>query len=187
MLEPKIYQRKTGSEHHGLVEYRLYFAGVYSGSLRDGIIQFKFHRQRNLGPHFGEYIHKNLPKDYDLNDYDYLLPVPSKPSSTSERGYDTVRLIGESLSELCGLPVASGILEALERLRQTRVPENQRRLNIKGAFRLIDSSRVVGKGFLVLDDVSKTGSTLDEVMRTLSMAAPRQLDAVVLAKAGKWT
>ena len=98
-----------------------------------------------------------------------------------------MRLIGESLSELCGLPLASGILEALERLRQTRVPENQRRLNIKEAFRMIDSSRVVGKAFLVLDDVSKTGSTLDEVMGTLSMDAPRQLDAVVLAQAGKWT
>ncbi len=187
MLAPTIYQRRIRLEHHGLVEYRLYFAGVYSGDLRDDIIQFKFHGRRDLGQHFGEYIHKNLPEDYDLNDYDYLLPVPSKPSSIRERGYDTVRLIGKSLSELCGLPLASDILEALERLRQTRVPENQRQENIKEAFRMIDSSRVVGKAFLVLDDVSKTGSTLDEVMGTLNMDAPRQLDAVVLAKAGKWT
>ena len=34
----------------------------------------------------------------------------------------------------------------------------------------------------MLDDVFTTGSTLNEVVRTLSTAAPRQLDALVLAK-----
>ena len=182
MLAPTIYQRRIRSEHHGLVEYRLYFAGVYSGSLRDDIIQFKFHGRRDLGHHFGEYIHKNLPKDYDLNDYDYLLPVPSKPSSISDRGYDAVGLIGERLSELCRLPLAKDILEALDRLRQTRVSKVKREQHIKGGFCLINPSRVEGKSFLVLDDITTTGSTLDEVIRTLSSAAPRKLDALVLAK-----
>lgn len=187
MQEAAVYTRKVATELGEVVEYRVYCAGKYRGTLREDIIQFKFHKRTDLGCVLGEYVYNNLPKECDLKDYDYLLPVPSKPSSFEERGYDTVRLMGEPLSELCRLPLASDILKASDRLRQTRIPENQRPLNIKGAFHLINPSHVIEKSFLVLDDVSKTGSTLDEVIRTLSKATPRQLDALVLAKAGRVT
>lgn len=181
MLESTRYIRTIRLEHRK-VKYSVRSADEYSGRLKEDIHQFKFHGQKDLGRVFGERIYENLPKDCDLSDYDYLLPVPSKPSSISERGYDAVLLIGERLSELCGLPLGRNILKALERQAQVNFSGNERRDNIKGGFHLIDPSRVVGKNFLVLDDVCTTGSTLDEVMRTLSRAAPRQLDALVLAK-----
>lgn len=181
MRKSTIYVRTVRLEHHKVI-YNVCFAAAYRGTLTENIIQFKFDGQKHLGHVFAERIYENLLKDEDLSVYDYLLPVPSKPSSISERGYDHICLIGESLSELCGLPLARGILEALERPPQVGLQENERRENIKGAFRLIDPSRVKGNGFLVLDDVLTTGATLDEVIGTLSTAAPRKLDAVVLAK-----
>ena len=174
--------REVSLEHNKVVKYRLHYSGEYKDDLKTNIYRFKFGKQKDLGHSFGEHIYKNLPKDYDLSDYDYLLPVPSKPSSISDRGYNAVLLIGERLSELCGLPLAKDILEAKDRLRQTRVSIANRERHIKGGFCLICPSRVEGKSFLVLDDVTSTGSTLDEVIRTLSRAAPRQLDALVLAK-----
>lgn len=178
----EIYVRKVSLEQHKVVEYRVRSVGEYGGLFRRNIIDFKYEGRKDLGPVFGERIYESLPEDYDFSDYDCLLPIPSKPSSLSERGYDPVLLIGERLSELCGLPLAKNILQALECSAQQGLSRAERHENIKGAFRLIDPVRVEGKSFLVLDDVFTTGSTLDEVIRTLSTAAPRQLDALVLTK-----
>ena len=181
-MSESTYYRRTIRLEHRTVKYSIRFAGKYSGMLKEDIRQFKFHGRKDLGRVFGKHIYENLPENYDFSDYDYLLPVPSKSSSLAERGYDHVLLIGERLSELCGLPLVKNILKALERQAQVNLSGNERRDNIKGGFHLIDPSRVAGKSFLVLDDVCATGSTLNEVMRTLITAAPGQLDALVLAK-----
>ena len=185
LSKPAICIRQCRLENGKVFKYNVCSVGEYRDELKKEIYQFKFKRQKHLGCVFGERIYENLPKDYDLSNYDYLLPVPSKPSSILDRGYNAVLLIGERLSELCGLPLARDILEASDRLRQTRVSKNKREQHIKGGFHLINPSRVEGKGFLVLDDITTSGSTLDEVIRTLSRATPRKLDALVLAKKQK--
>ena len=77
-----------------------------------------------------------------------------------------MRLIGERFSELCELPLAINILEALECPTQMGLSRVDRRENIKDKFRLIGPYYAEGKSFLVLDDVFTTGSTLDEVIST---------------------
>ena len=181
MSESIRYIRTVRFEHRK-VQYSVRSAGEYSGTLIENIHQFKFHGQKGLGRAFGERIYENLPEDYDFNGYDCLLPIPSKPSSFAERGYNPVHLIGERLSELCGLPLTRDVLKVLEYPSQTGLNMNERRANVKGKILLIDPSRVIGKNFLVLDDVLTTGATMDEVILTLSTAAPGKLDALVLAK-----
>ena len=181
MPESTIYRRTVRLKHQK-VFYYVYSAGEYKGKLKDNIHQFKFHGQKDLGRVFGERIYENLPEDFDFSDYDCLLPIPSKPSSFAERGYNPVHLIGERLSELCGLPVARDILKVLEYPSQTGLNRVERLANVKGKIQMIDPSRVIGKRFLVLDDVLTTWATMDEVIRTLSKAAPERLDALVLAK-----
>ena len=182
MQKSVTHLRKIQLEYQGVVEYNVFCAGEYKDTLRENIIQFKYKRQQDLGPFFGAYIYNNLPEACDLSDYDYLLPIPSKPSSISRCGYDHVRLIGEHLSKLCELPLAINILKALEYPPQVGLSESERRDNIKDKFRLISPYCAEGKSFLVLDDVLTTGSTLDEVIRTLGIATSEQLDAVVLAE-----
>lgn len=176
------YIRRVRLEHREDIKYKVYCANEYKGTLENDIKRFKYHGHKYLGNTFGEYIYKNLPKLCNLHDYDFLLPIPSKPLSISRYGYDRLLLIGEHLSELCELPLARNILKTSDYPSQTRLSESERRANVKGKFRLIDPSCVKGKSFLVLDDVFTTGSTLDEVIQTLSTADPRQLDVVVLAK-----
>ena len=181
MPESTIYRRIVRLEHQK-VFYYVYSAGEYKGKLKENIHQFKFHRQKDLGRVLGERIYENLPENFDFSDYDCLLPIPSKPSSLAQCGYDHVHLIGERLSKLCGLPLARDILEVLDYPSQTGRNRKERLANAKGKILLIDPSRVIGKNFLVLDDVLTTGTTMDEVIRTLSAAAPGKLDALVLAR-----
>ena len=185
MLKSSIERNKNSfrRDKNKVVEYGVCYVYKYEGWVVRDIRRFKFKGEQDLGCRFGEWIYQNLPQDYDLrSDYDYLLPVPSKPSSHSKRGYDAVGLIGERLSELCGLPLKRDILKALEGKPQKWLSGSARCKNVKGAFRLINSHHVAGKRILVLDDVLKSGSTMCEAMRTLNTGAPRQLDALVLAK-----
>ena len=185
MLKSSIERNKNNFRRvkDKVVEYGVCYVYKYKGWVARYICRFKLEGEADLGYYFGEQIYNNLPQDYDLrSDYDYLLPIPSRPSSHSDRGYDAVRLIGERLSELCDLPLKSDILEALDRPPQKRLSGAARCKNVKDSFRLINPACVAEKRILVLDDVMKSGSTMCEAMRTLSIGAPRQLDALVLAK-----
>ena len=143
----------------------------------------KYKKQKYLVSVFAKRIHKAVTKNPKTSGFDYLLPVPPNPSSFSERGYDPVRLICKNLSELWELPLAIHILESSARRRQVGLNRTERFANVNGTFSLVDPSRVKGKSVLVFDDVSTTGATLNEVMKTLSTADPRRLVALVLSRA----
>jgi predicted amidophosphoribosyltransferase len=58
-----------------------------------------------------------------------------------------------------------------------------RQAELFGAFAVADRARVVGRGFLVLDDVMTTGATLNECAETLMRAGAREVRVVALARA----
>ena len=184
MFQPKMYDDLPFRLENGKVsKYRMIAMGEHRGELRSQIINLKYKKQKYLAPVFAQNIYKTMTKNPKTSGFDYLLPVPPSPSSLLVRGYDPVRLICENLSELWKLPLAIHILESSERHRQVKLNRAERFENVKGTFRLVDPSRVEGKSVLVFDDVSTTGATLHEVMKTLSAADPGRLAALVLSKA----
>lgn len=188
MFQPEMYKKKIKLENGKFTEYKIFAMGKYKSPLREQILKFKYDGCKYLKNYFAERIDEYVAMNLDTFpllkevDYDYLLPVPPRPSSLSKRGYDHMFLLGECLSNFFETPVARYVLESLERLSQIGGSNAARLENVKGAFSLINPSRLEGQSILVLDDVSKSGATLDEVIRTLSTAAPRNLDALILAK-----
>lgn len=181
MFQPVTYYKKFSLEDGQDIEYKMLAMGEHKGELRQRILDLKYGRREDLARFFPKHISKYISKS-KIDRFDYLLPVPSSPSSLKKRGYDSVRLMGEHLSELWELPLAIDILESLERRRQVGLKRAERFANVNGTFRLIDPSRVKGKNILVFDDVSASGATLNEVMKTLFTAAPQHLAALVLSK-----
>ena len=70
----------------------------------------------------------------------------------------------------------------MEKIRRTKEQKSLKRKdrldNLKGSFALTDAKALSGKHILVVDDVSTTGATLEEVFRTL---LPSECDAVDFA------
>jgi predicted amidophosphoribosyltransferase len=58
-----------------------------------------------------------------------------------------------------------------------------RQVEVFGAFAVADPARVVGRRFLVLDDVMTTGATLNECAETLMRAGAREVRVAALARA----
>jgi ComF family protein len=101
---------------------------------------------------------------------------PVSRASFRRRGYDPVRL----LARAAGLPrPASALADRHERASQKTLDRGQRALNLMGT--MVATRPLVGRRFLVLDDVVTTGATLAEMIRSLREGGAVVVGAAVLA------
>lgn len=114
---------------------------------------------------------------------DMILPVPIHRLRLLQRRYNQSAL-------LCGyLAAKTGIVadySVLQRCRNT-VPQVQlsgaaRRNNLKHAFAVVNPQIVKGKKILLIDDVSTTGSTLNECAKVLHKAGAAAVYSLTLAR-----
>lgn len=112
---------------------------------------------------------------------DHILPVPLHNSRLRQRGFNQAVELARPIASQFGLPLN---LRAVKRIRETPpqsdLSRKQRLKNIKGAFEVLHPL----KGHVVIvDDVMTTGSTADELARTLLKAGADSVEVWVCARA----
>jgi ComF family protein len=109
---------------------------------------------------------------------DRVIPVPLSRDRLRQRGYNQAAEIARAL------PGVKLDVLACERTResppQMELPYDERRKNVRGAFRCARS--LVGAHVAVVDDVMTTGATLDELARTLKQAGALSVTNWVVAR-----
>ncbi|MFQ7158530.1 MAG: ComF family protein, partial [Ruthenibacterium sp.] len=81
-----------------------------------------------------------------------------------------------------GLPLCAGLLEKVrETPPQAQLSGEERRRNLKGAFRARAPEAVRGRAFLLADDVFTTGSTMEECAQALKQAGATRVYALTAA------
>ena len=115
-----------------------------------------------------------------------VLPVPLHPKRLRERGFNQSTEIATSFLEY--LPYTFPMdVSALARTKntasQTRQKSRKERMeNLRGCFSVTNNEVVRGKTVFVIDDVSTTGATLQEITTALRNAGARKVVAFVFAK-----
>ena len=61
--------------------------------------------------------------------------------------------------------------------------ERERKDNVRNAFAVLHSARIIKKKILLVDDIYTSGSTVDECSKVLITAGARQVDILTLARA----
>lgn len=118
---------------------------------------------------------------------DLIVPVPLHNTRKRERGYNQAELLGRVISAELNIPI---IKDALIRTRstpsQTRLPPEERKKNVRGAFSInkIKAKLLKDKTILLVDDVYTTGATLKECTKTLKQAETGEIMGIVCAIAG---
>jgi ComF family protein len=112
---------------------------------------------------------------------DLLIAMPLHASRIRERGFNHASEIGRCVARHLDRPLAT---THCQRIRDTppqvALAYDARRRNVRGAFSCRED--VAGKRIALLDDVMTTGTSLDELAKTLKQAGATEVEAWVVAR-----
>jgi ComF family protein len=156
-------------------------------ALQKLIHMFKYEEMTIVGRILGHQLGDRIGIQPWSGDIAGLIPVPLHNAKQRERGYNQSECICKGISEKLQIPVTSKFVRRKKNtVTQTHLNAEERRMNVKHAFFVEEKYRyaVVGKNFVIVDDVITTGSTIQEVARVLKKAGAEHVYAasVGLAK-----
>ncbi|SPD75215.1 ComF family protein [uncultured Desulfobacterium sp.] len=166
--------------------YRSAFAAFhYRGTVVKAIHQFKYRAKTYLSESLGRLM-AEYAEGISIGSGNLLImPVPLHPKRLRERGYNQGLLLARRVAS--HLKAELDFL-TLRRARYTApqagLKKDERKRNVRGAFKVKDPSVVEDKTILLVDDVSTTGNTLNECARVLMRSGSREVFCLILAKAG---
>ncbi len=143
--------------------------GNYRGELRSLIIQFKFgHHQRLTHP-----LAALLQTCYERSGLDlqpnWIVPVPLHIRRRRERGFDQTLTLSRVLSQKLNIPIFPGLSRIKPTAPQSGLDLQERRKNLRNAFKLSQNYRLSDQSIVLVDDVMTTGTTISEICRLLRM------------------
>jgi ComF family protein len=166
--------------------------GAYSGALRQLIHLLKYERVRPAAQTLGRLTAQaclQLEGDIDVAEL-LMVPVPVHKLRMRSRGFNQAELIARAaqrgVEEALGRRVSLEVT-ALLRVRmgesQVALTADERRQQIRGAFKVTARELVKGREILLVDDVLTTGATASECARELRLAGAARVWVATPARA----
>jgi ComF family protein len=154
----------------------------YSGSCATLVKHFKFDHQLCIGDFFA---HKMCDKYLSIisqyGKYDAIIPLPLSRQRLKERGYNQTHELLRIVAKKANVLIDQ---TSVQRTKATRALSSlkldERKLEIKGAF---SAQPIEYKRVLLVDDVMTTGSSMDELAKTVLKAGVKSCDILILARA----
>lgn len=154
----------------------------YTGIVKESLIRFKFYNKPSYYRTFARLISDRTARAENTVKFDMVMSVPLHKSKEYSRGYNQAYLISKALGRYLKLPERSCFLKRFRNTEaQSLLSRNERRLNIRDAFKVCRPEEVKGKFILLVDDIMTTGFTLDECARMLKEAGALFVTAAVVA------
>ncbi len=160
-------------------------------SIKKLIRKFKYSHLTSIGKTFGIFLKDLCIEDFASWHELYphiplaIIPVPSSGTHKKSRGYNPSALIAKHMMDGVDIPHTIYMYAITKNPRieaQSMIHHRGERLrNIKGAFTLNDASAVRGKYVIIVDDVTTTGGTIDEIKKLCMKAGAKKVSAYVVA------
>jgi competence protein ComFC len=151
--------------------------GLYDGALRKAINLLKYHNVKRLSKPLSDILLR-----IEMPCVDAVLPVPLYKKRLRQREFNQSALIAKYLAKGLGSTL---VLDSLVKMRDTKpqvgLRSDERRKNMRNAFRIQNREAVQGKDILLIDDVSTTGATVRECSRVLKKAGAGKIHVLTLA------
>lgn len=155
---------------------------AYSEVTKELIHQAKFEGKFWLLKAFRPAIRK-APITSQLDNYDFLVPVPLDKKKLKTRGFNQSHLIAK---ELAGREYTFKIQNILKKIRHTQpqseLHRSERLNNLIHAFEINPRFSVVNRSVLLVDDVVTSAATVNECARLLKERGAKRVDFFSLAR-----
>jgi ComF family protein len=148
---------------------------LFTHTLREIIHHLKYADRVSLAKPLGDILKDCLRKERFQGDA--VVPVPLHRSRERIRGFNQAELIAVRT----GLPVLNRIVRRRKNTpSQTGLTRSERKRNLAGAFEL--RGDVCGRKVILVDDVYTTGSTMNEIARTLKRGGAERVEVLTVAR-----
>ncbi len=157
--------------------------GLYQGPLRESVLWLKSH------PHLPRRVRALLFETFcrlpGHESIDAILPVPLHPERLKERSFNQAEVIAESLATATGIRLDRVSLLRIKPTERHRagMGVNQRARSLENAFSARESRLIRDRALLVVDDIMTTGSTANEIAKTLLASGAKSVNMLTLARA----
>jgi ComF family protein len=159
----------------GFTELRAPFR--FAGAARRALLEAKFRGVTALLPSLGREAAGVAERSWRV---DVVVPIPLAPRREAKRGFNQAALLADEIAAVLGVPVEAGrLVRTREGVAQASLGAEERATNLVGAFA---AEGFEGRRVLLVDDVTTTGSTLDEAARAVRAAGAAAVFAVAVAR-----
>lgn len=144
----------------------IYCAGVYTKELQKLIRGVKYHRQKVLAYYQAKFMYEyflklGLDKDF------LVIPTPMYEKRIKKRKYNHMDLVCEEFSKLSGFECCFDLIKRVKDTKpQYKLSRKERLVNLSEAFE-VNKTLLSNKPILLMDDICTTGSTFEEMIKTL--------------------
>lgn len=148
------------------------------------IMELKFHQclvnAKVLGELMADAIHQRWYATKPLPDL--IIPMPLHPQRLKERGFNQALEIARPIAKILKLPLDfTSCTRIKSTAAQARLPAEKRSQNVKNAF--ATATNFSGRHIALIDDVTTTGHSMQELAKTLKKAGSPQIDVWFCARA----
>lgn len=181
----KIENNEAHVKFYGRISIE--FAGALFYFHKKGIVQELIHKlkykgHQEIGTAVGYWYAEEIKNIKELQDVDFIIPVPLHKKRLKERGYNQVETFGKAVSESTKIPYNDKVLiRTIYSKTQTKKNILGRSEMAKSIFSITADESHHNKHFLLIDDVITTGSTLEACGRELLKIPGARLSIVCMA------
>lgn len=174
-------------KYHNAGFDKLFYAGLYFGRTRDGILRLKKGKGRNAAKYLSAALADNIIESGLSGSIDCIVYVPVSREKKIKRGFDHAEIIAKLLSQKLGIPIVNGALR-----RKSTNKSQHLQISYADRFTLAqkvftypkNSPDLFGKTILLCDDIITSGATLSKCAHILKDLGADYVYAAVLVKAG---
>lgn len=149
---------------------KVYSASSYTKEMQKLIRGLKYHNQRDLAYFQAKFMYEYFIKTQDGKNDFVIIPVPLHKKRHKKRKYNHMELVAEELSKLTGWSVNTELIVRVKETKpQYKLKKFEREENLKDAFKILPQN-YNGENLLIIDDILTTGSTFNEMIKTLNQA-----------------
>jgi len=165
-----------------ITNYYAKYEFIRDGKFQTAVHNLKYNRKSLIGIQLGIELGKELINQSWFNEVDLIIPVPIHRVKKLSRGFNQTDFIAKGIAQVTRKEVD---FQSLKRIRntpsQTHLHLDERIENVKEAFKVINKEKIKNKVILILDDVCTTGSTVNEIARTLLNSGAKKINLSTLA------
>jgi ComF family protein len=157
--------------------------GPYEGPLRQAVLACKHARYEALAADLGRQLAERMAERPFAQPPELVVPVPMFWPQRLWRGANAAESLAIAAASALRLPVARNLLVCRRFLKkQSTLRPDERRRNVRRAFRASWRYNVTGVRLLLVDDVMTTGATAQETAGVLRDAGAASVVVAAVAR-----